>query len=820
VVQKKVKKKKILYLYSDTGGGHRAAATALTDAVERSGKKKYAQQMIDVFASTSGFLNIFARLYSPVIKYSPRLWGIMYYWLNDPNKLKILEKIAYPLVTKKLVKIIKKFKPDVIVSVHPMVNHLAVKAIKESGRKVPLIVVVMDPVTFHRAWITPDADLVIVATPEARERAIEFGMPKKKVKLIGLPIHPKFYFKEKQKRKQKKKLFTILLMGGGEGAGGMGKIIKEFARKKINAKVIVISGRNKKLEKNLKKIAERVSFPLEVYGFTDEVPRIMAESDLIVTKAGPGSIAEALAMDLPLIITSWLPGQEEGNVDYVVREKVGKVSKDPKKVVKLIAEIMKPKNYKKIMKNIKRIRRPKAAMDVARQIFKCLCIGCILLSGFTAKAEVLFKDVPEGHWAADSVYELVSLGVTRGFPDGTFRGKQPITRYEMAVMLSKFASATNRGSGVEEKLLAELQSELALIKYKQGQAENAFQFSGELETRGRLKPGEPRQKRADYRLIFSMKKEFDENSSLKVRLDTVDAGFNTNTTREIATRLIDVESRFRIGDIDYKMNLGPGVIVHTEDLDFSPSENYRIYIRPKSAITATKKIRRLTLSGAYVTRQVQTSGKIGVHEVYGKVAYDFGRLNTYIKPRLLYEIDGPTDKLLDLGVDFELAKGMETSLTLCWGDFNAGSSGMYAKAIGKWKDAWKTGTNVTLRVDKAGSKYRHDYLDEYEFVYLNNFDRLILDGTADFGLKVKQDLHKSLAVELKGDYVTTGAYQYGANYPGTYLLWQAGMLFNLSASDVFSLYYLSYNVPSGVAQFSDPVPTESSVIGVVLTRKF
>ncbi|MEA3493096.1 MAG: glycosyltransferase [Candidatus Margulisiibacteriota bacterium] len=361
-------KKRILYLYSETGGGHRAAATALTAAVDLVGKKEYSQQMIDVFASTSNFLNIFAKMYAPVIKYSPKFWGMLYYWLNSPSKTKKLEQLADPFVTKNLANIIKKVDPHVIVSVHPLVNHLAIKAIKQSGKTPPLVVMVMDPVTLHRAWITPEADKVVVVTAEAKKHAVEYGMPAKKIKIIGLPIHPKFSLEKKAKKKNK--LFTILLMGGGEGAGKMDEIIEEFKKKKIKAKVIVITGRNQKLEEKLKKMVDEVDFPMQVYGFTDQVPKIMSESDLIVTKAGPGSIAEAMAMDLPIIITSWLPGQEEGNVEYVVREKVGKVSKDPKKIVKLIKEMMKPDNYKKIMKNIKRIRRPKAAMQVAKEIFK------------------------------------------------------------------------------------------------------------------------------------------------------------------------------------------------------------------------------------------------------------------------------------------------------------------------------------------------------------------------------------------------------------------------------------------------------------------
>jgi UDP-N-acetylglucosamine:LPS N-acetylglucosamine transferase len=363
-------KKRILYLYSETGGGHRAAATALMAAVDQAGNKKYFQKMVDVFASSSNFLNVFAKMYGPVIKYSPKIWGMLYYWLNSPSKLKNLEIIAEPFIMKNLSQLIKKVKPHIIVSIHPMVNHLTVRAIEKVGKKIPFIIVVMDPVTLHRAWITPGADRIIVATPEARKCAIKYGMSAKKVKVIGLPIHPMFSKKSKVKKNRGKKLFTILLMGGGEGTGKMDKIVYQFEKQKIKAKVIVICGKNHKLQNKLENLANQLSFPLEVHGFTDKVPEIMTEADLIVTKAGPGSIAEAMAMDLPIIINSWLPGQEEGNVEFVVRENVGKVSKDPKKTVKIIKNIMKPANYKKIMKNIKRVRRPKAALDIAKELFK------------------------------------------------------------------------------------------------------------------------------------------------------------------------------------------------------------------------------------------------------------------------------------------------------------------------------------------------------------------------------------------------------------------------------------------------------------------
>lgn len=367
-------KKKILYLYSDTGGGHRASAQALMNAVEQLHKDEFQQEMLDVFAACSGFLNIFAKLYAPVIRYYPKLWGQLFYWLDDKKKLERLEQMSRPFILKELIKLIKKKKPDIIVSVHPMVNHLTASAIKESGIEIPFIVVITDPVTLHRAWITPKVDLTVVATPEAEKNALSYGMPAEKLKVIGMPIDPKFSLSAKKKASLRKKdnlepkLFTILLMGGGEGAGKMHTIIKELDSQKISAQLIVIAGRNEKLVQKLNKEAEKIDLPLQVYGFTDKVNELMAESDMIITKAGPGTIAEALAMGLPIIITSWLPGQEEGNVEFVVRENVGRVSKDPKKVGQLVKELMEGSLFDELKANIARVSRPNAALEIADEI--------------------------------------------------------------------------------------------------------------------------------------------------------------------------------------------------------------------------------------------------------------------------------------------------------------------------------------------------------------------------------------------------------------------------------------------------------------------
>ncbi|NQT29114.1 MAG: S-layer homology domain-containing protein [Candidatus Saganbacteria bacterium] len=441
-------------------------------------------------------------------------------------------------------------------------------------------------------------------------------------------------------------------------------------------------------------------------------------------------------------------------------------------------------------------------------------------SAASAVSAVHFSDVPPDCWAANAVYTLANKGIIDGYPDGTFRGHTFISRYESAALLSRFINYFNLKAGIEEKLLEELKTEVALRTYKQDKEEKENQIFGYLASHGRYSFSPLSGTKLDYRLKVNWLKEFSPDSSVKICLDTVDAGFNTTVTRDLVTRLLDVEGRFKLGPVDYKVNIGPGVVVHNETDGLFPSYNNTIYIRPKTAIVASTSLSGVNLSAEYVTRQVQPSGLVGVNELTGKLTYDFGKVGFHVRPRYLFVIDGNRDILAEGGVDIRPNKYWETNLFLSVGNFSKSTSGMYAKVIQKLKDPWETGTDIVLRFDKVGSGYRMDDLDKYEFVYLNNFSRLILDGTVDVGLKIKQQLPKNFSLEWKGDYVTTGAYQYGVGYPGTYFLWQLGLDYAFSSAIAMNTFYRVYEVPSGMAQFSDPVPTSSQMLGVGMTCSF
>jgi len=368
--------KKILYLFSDTGGGHRASAYALIDAAKHLHHEKVHQEMVDVFAECSGFLNFIMKLYGPVTKHVPQFWGALWHFLQSPKSFRRIERMAWPLIRKNLPKLILEKQPDIIVSVHPLLNHVTVRTLQKMKSSIPFITVVTDPVTFHRSWVDHNVDALIVATPEAKKLALKYGMPESKIKVLGLPIAPKFALTDEEKAKHRvkdhmSKFFTVLMMGGGEGSGKMHHIIQAIEEENLKVQLIVIAGRNKKLEEKLRRETRNFSTPMKILGFTDKVMELMSESDIIITKAGPGTIAEALAMNLPMIITSWLPGQEEGNVEFVKNEDVGYVSRDPEKIAKLVEKLQKDrKEFHRLKENIKKVRNPHASFSIARFILE------------------------------------------------------------------------------------------------------------------------------------------------------------------------------------------------------------------------------------------------------------------------------------------------------------------------------------------------------------------------------------------------------------------------------------------------------------------
>lgn len=372
---------RILIFFSDTGGGHRAAANALRDAFHYAFPKQYEIIFADGFKEYAPFpLNHIPDTYFPLTTYAPWLWGAMFHSSNARLSLPLSAHLDDFVLRRGCARAIRQHNPDLVISVHPLINRAACNALKELKPQVPFVTVVTDLFDAHGMWFSAASDLVIVPTQGAYERGLKWKFPREKLRVIGQPISLKFatsLTNESQSElrarlKLRQDLFTILLVGGGEGMGPLRAIARALDHSNLPIQLAIIAGRNVKLKKQLEQLPWRV--PVNIQGFVDNMPDWMRASDLVITKAGPGTIMETLAAGKPMILSSYLRGQEEGNVKFVEETRVGVLRASPHAIVTQLRAWL-DGNHDQLAEmqvNAKRAARPNAAVEIVQEIVKLL----------------------------------------------------------------------------------------------------------------------------------------------------------------------------------------------------------------------------------------------------------------------------------------------------------------------------------------------------------------------------------------------------------------------------------------------------------------
>lgn len=358
----------ILFLFSDTGGGHRSATEAIIEALNLEYDGHFTTEMVDIFKEYAPQpLNRAPEFYARLSRV-PQAWGVGYRLSDGSRRARLLAATSWPYLRRQMRKLVERHPSDLIVSLHPLANAPALRAL---GKKhPPFITVVTDLVTVHAFWYHPHVDLCVVPTSAAYRRAIKFGMKAEQMRVIGLPVADRFCRPAGDRSTIRARLEwdtdrpMILLVGGGEGMGPLEKTARAIAKAGLPAGLAVITGRNKDLKARL----ESYSWPEHtyIYGFVRQMPDFMQAADILVTKAGPGTISEAFNAGLPLILYSRLPGQEEGNVSYVTSQGAGVWAPRTDEIVAALADwLSHPGKHRQAAAAARRLARPQAAREIA-----------------------------------------------------------------------------------------------------------------------------------------------------------------------------------------------------------------------------------------------------------------------------------------------------------------------------------------------------------------------------------------------------------------------------------------------------------------------
>jgi 1,2-diacylglycerol 3-beta-galactosyltransferase len=365
------KKPHLLFLFSDTGGGHRAAADAIIEALQLEFGEAVSTEMVDFLKDYAPPpYNQLPRFYPEMVKL-PELWGVGFKISDGRPQARLMTSTFWPIVRRAARRLVKEHPADLLVTVHPLANSFFLRALGKN--RPPFITVVTDMVSTHALWFDKRADLIFVPTRMARESALENHMSPEKVRVAGQPISEKHCQVGCDKLSLREKFgwlvdkFTVLLVGGGDGMGPLAETAHGIDESGLDVNLVIVAGRNVHLKNYLETLPWENS--THIYGFTHEMPDFMRAADAIVTKAGPGTIAEALAAGLPIILYAKLPGQEDGNVTYVENRGVGVWAPDPLKVVRTLTRwVCRPAERAKVAENCLSAARPDAARVIARAL--------------------------------------------------------------------------------------------------------------------------------------------------------------------------------------------------------------------------------------------------------------------------------------------------------------------------------------------------------------------------------------------------------------------------------------------------------------------
>lgn len=365
---------RVSILTANAGGGHLAAAESLAEALANDAHVSILRLMDD----HSPFpISHFSAGYGPLVHYAPLLYHVVYRFAASRSRLVLTERAIYPLVRHRMDAVLRSQDADLWISVHHLQIDTTLWLLREQGSVAPFVTVVTDPVTAPVAWFSPNVDLCVVATEAARNVALACKVPHDRVRVIGLPIRRAFAeMRGRPKAEVRSHLNLapdrplILMSGGGAGVGRLLPIARAVTRAlrghRAPPQVAIITGRNSVLERRLR--TETWPIPVTVLGYVNNMAEWLAASDLFITKAGPGALAEAACLGTPALITGYIPGQEVGNVTWAAEHGAGVFEPDTDRIADLVSDLFRPGNLELVRMSAAagELARPDAARQIAR----------------------------------------------------------------------------------------------------------------------------------------------------------------------------------------------------------------------------------------------------------------------------------------------------------------------------------------------------------------------------------------------------------------------------------------------------------------------
>jgi 1,2-diacylglycerol 3-beta-galactosyltransferase len=351
--------RKITFIYIDAGGGHRAAATALCEVIREQQRPWDVEMLsiqdllepIDFIRKHTGIQ--FQDVYNIMLRRG---------WTAGTAQLIPLMHLVIRLSHGKQAGVLERHwvqhRPDMVVSLIPHYNRALKSTLDRVWPDTPFVTLLTDIADYPpHFWIERQEQHVICGSEMAARQAKELGIPEDHVlRTSGMILHPRFYAPlnvnrraERMRRGLRPDLPTGLVLFGGEGSSEMLRIARALNREDSGIQLILLCGKNEELANQLRAMSPRI--PMFVQGFTRDVPLYMEIADFFIGKPGPGSISEALAKRLPVIVqrNAWTMAHERYNADWVEKVGVGVVVRNfATELAGAVRAVLAPENYERL----------------------------------------------------------------------------------------------------------------------------------------------------------------------------------------------------------------------------------------------------------------------------------------------------------------------------------------------------------------------------------------------------------------------------------------------------------------------------------------
>ncbi len=371
------KKRSVLILTADAGFGHRIVSNAVAAALLERHPEDCECILFNPLEDRRSpfFVRRSQRNYDKTVRDSKAFYLFTYDVTFFPV-IRWVTKYSISLLLEKIISDeIEAVQPDVVLSTY-LVYQAPLKAvISRRRRSIPFYTVITDQANVHPFWYQPCPDQLFVPNEAVCRQAVQAGVPAEKIIVSGIPVHPEYHQEKRTKAELRQELgwdpgMTTLFAVGSRRVSNLVANLEKINQCKLPLQLVVVAGGDDILYRDLRQV--RWQIPTYLYNYVNNIPNMMLAADILLSKAGGLITTEGLACGLPILLIDFIPGQENGNVDYVCANQAGLYAVTPEELCQSLDRWLKndQAELKQVAERSRGIGKPDAAYRVAEALWK------------------------------------------------------------------------------------------------------------------------------------------------------------------------------------------------------------------------------------------------------------------------------------------------------------------------------------------------------------------------------------------------------------------------------------------------------------------